>query len=171
MADGEWWDVIDEFGTLTGESFRRGASDWPAGRFHLIVATCVVRGDSLMLMTRRASTKEFPLAWEFPGGSALAGESSRQAAVRELREETGVAVPARDLELVGRFAEPSALLDMYLAVVPDVPAVTPDHVEVDAAAWVAIGDVEARLAAGQMADPWVDRLEALWPTIRAMAGR
>lgn len=91
--------------------------------------------------------------------------------MRELREETSVAVPAVDLEIVGRFAECSALLDMYLAVVPDVPVVTPDHAEVDVVAWVAIGDVEARLAAGQMADPWVDRLEALWPTIRAMAGR
>ncbi|GAA1993343.1 hypothetical protein GCM10009718_33810 [Isoptericola halotolerans] len=59
---------------------------------------------------------------------------SRGAAVRELREGTGVAVLARGLEIVGRFAESSVLLDMYLAVVPDAPVVTPDRVGVDAAA-------------------------------------
>ncbi len=38
--------------------------------------------------------------WEFPGGKASAGESAREAAARELLEETGVAVdPALGREL------------------------------------------------------------------------
>ncbi|NNU27139.1 NUDIX hydrolase [Isoptericola sediminis] len=170
MTGVEWWDVLDEAGKPTGEAFRRGTPGWPAGRFHLIVATCVVRADGSVLLTRRAVTKsEFPLAWEFPGGSALAGESSRRAAQRELREETGVEVAEDELELVGRFREQSALLDMYVVAVQGVPVVTVDEAEVDDAAWVTWDDVGARLGAGRMAEPWVDRLHALGPGLRSAA--
>ncbi|MHA7172045.1 NUDIX domain-containing protein [Arthrobacter monumenti] len=76
----EWWDVTDEHGHLTGQTYRRGNPDWPPGRFHLVVATCAYRSDGAVLLTQRSATKEYPLAWEFPGGSALAGESSNDAA-------------------------------------------------------------------------------------------
>jgi 8-oxo-dGTP diphosphatase len=170
MSDAEWWDLLDGAGHPTGELYRRGAQGWPAGRFHLVAATCVVRGDGLALLTRRAETKrEFPLAWEFPGGSALAGESSRRAAQRELWEETRVEAAEEKLELVGRFREESALLDMYVVAMPAVPAVIVDEVEVDDAAWVTWDDVDAHLAAGRMAEPWVDRLNVLGQSLRSAA--
>lgn len=120
-------------------------------------------------MTRRAVTKEFPLAWEFPGGSALAGETSRQAAARELREETGILVADVSLELVGRFVEPSALVDLYVTVVPESPGLILDPVEVHEAEWVTVDEAERRHASGEMAIPWIDRLTALWPGVRTAA--
>ena len=70
---------MDADGVPTGETFLRGAPGWPADRFHLIVATCVFRDDGTVLLTQRAPGKEFGRGWEFPGGSALAGETSRVA--------------------------------------------------------------------------------------------
>jgi 8-oxo-dGTP diphosphatase len=170
MTDEEWWDVLDGAGHPTGEVHRRGAGGWPEGRFHLVAATCVVLGDGLVLLTRRAETKrEFPLTWEFPGGSAVAGESSRRAAQRELWEETRVEMAEEKLELVGRFREESALLDMYVVAMPEAPAVIVDEVEVDDAAWVTWDDVEANLAAGRMAEPWIARLHALGQSLRSAA--
>ena len=169
-SEGEWWDVLDAQGAQTGDSFLRGAANWPRGRFHLIVAVCVQREDGAVLLTQRsASKKEFPFAWEFPGGSALSGESSRDAASRELREETGIDVSPSALTFVGRFAEASALLDFYIARHPSNVELTLQQSEVMAAEWVTPQEVVCRLSAGVMADPWNARLDSLWlPATRAL---
>ncbi|WP_456789481.1 NUDIX hydrolase [Cellulomonas sp. P5_C5] len=163
MTEAELWDLTDEHGRRTGEVVRRGEPRWPVGRWHVVVATCVVRADGRVLMTRRAATKDFPLAWEFPGGSALAGETSRGAAARELREETGLVVAEPALQLVGRFAERTALVDLYVAVASGLPTVRLDPTEVHEAEWVTVGEVEGR----RLATPWLARLTALWPGARA----
>jgi 8-oxo-dGTP diphosphatase len=80
----EYWDVTDREGIPTGETYRRGAPDGPVGRFHVVAAACVVRRDADVLLTQRAAHKEFPLAWEFPGGSALAGVARGDWVVRGL---------------------------------------------------------------------------------------
>ena len=131
---------------------------------------CVQRENGAVLLTQRAADKkEFPFGWEFPGGSAFAGESSRTAARRELREETCLNVMPSALRLAGRFAETSALLDFYVARVPDSSQVILQESEVMASEWVTPEEVLQRLRAGVMADPWIARLDALWPaTARAL---
>ncbi|MFE6995804.1 NUDIX domain-containing protein [Microbacterium sp. NPDC057659] len=169
MGAGELWDVTDADGVPTGTTFERGTPGWPPeGGFHVIGSVCVRRDDGMLLLTQRAASKDCPLDWEFPGGSVLAGETSVEGAARELREETGIAVPAESLEFVGRFAEESALIDLYVATAgPDV-VVTVDPVEVAAAEWLAVDDVEARWRDGLMAPPWEPRLDALWAPLRAV---
>lgn len=158
----EWWDVTDEYGHPTEQVYRRGDPDWPPGRFHVVAATCAHRNDGAVLLTQRAADKEFPLAWEFPGGSALSGESSRNAATRELHEETGLHVAAEVLTFVGRFTEASALFDLYTVPAMSSSALTLDPDEVAAAAWVSLWDVQKRLREGEMALPWTARLGKLW---------
>ncbi|WP_336707117.1 NUDIX hydrolase [Oerskovia sp. USHLN155] len=165
MADAETWDLLDEQGAPTGEVHRRGDPRWPPGRFHLMVATCVVRSDGLVLLTRRAATKTFPFAWEIPGGSVLAGETGAQAAVREVREETGLVLDERALERVGRGVESASFLDVHVATVPGRPRLVLDPAEVDAAAWVTWADVEVHRAAGRMPAPWVGCFAPLWPDL------
>ena len=164
--DDEWWDILDTEGTRTGEIFRRGAEGWPSGCFHLVVAVCVQREDGAVLLTQRAANKEFPFRWEFPGGSALAGESGADAASRELREESGLHVEPSALTPIGRFVETSALLDFYVARVRSNLRLALQRSEVIAAEWVIPEVVEQRLTAGLMADPWIARLDTLWPSIK-----
>jgi 8-oxo-dGTP diphosphatase len=158
----EWWDVLDAQGHPTGRTYRRGAADWPPGRFHLVVATCVALADGRMLTTQRAAGKDFPLTWELPGGSALAGESSTDAALRELCEETGVSLAASDLRIVGRHVEATALMDLYVAVLATEPRLTLDRDEVAAAEWVSPERFTDLRDRGALAPPWYDRLETLW---------
>ncbi|WP_331739558.1 NUDIX domain-containing protein (plasmid) [Streptomyces goshikiensis] len=66
----------------------------------------------------------FEGAWALPGGHRDLGESSREAAARELAEETGVHVATDDLREIGTWDQPGRdprgrySTDAYLAVVP-----------------------------------------------------
>jgi len=87
----EYWDIYDADRNLTGRIHRRGDPLLP-GDYHLVVHVWICSGDQYFI-TRRAPEKEVaPLIWEVTGGSALAGEDSLAAALREAREETGIAL-------------------------------------------------------------------------------
>ncbi|NEW76456.1 NUDIX domain-containing protein [Streptomyces rhizosphaericus] len=66
----------------------------------------------------------FEGAYALPGGHVDPGETSRQAAARELAEETGVHVKPADLRQIGTFDRPDRdprgryVTVAYLAVVP-----------------------------------------------------
>jgi mutator protein MutT len=160
-VDDELWDLTDAAGARIGRTHRRGDPTFPEGLFHVVASVCVVRGDGLVLLTRRAEAKDWGLTWEFPAGSALTGETSGQAAVRELQEETGVRVLTSDLRLVGRLPERTALFDFYVARVAGDPILALDPDEVCESAWVPLAEAMRRGAAGEMAGPWTPRLERL----------
>lgn len=89
----EYWDIYDKDKKRTGRTMKR--NDWclQEGEYHLTVLGVVVRPDGRFLITRRVMTKSWaPGWWEVCGGGVMAGEESRDAVVREVREETGLDV-------------------------------------------------------------------------------
>jgi 8-oxo-dGTP diphosphatase len=56
------------------------------------VAAAVIERPGEFLLARRPVGKPYAGYWEFPGGKIEAGESAREALVRELREELGIEV-------------------------------------------------------------------------------
>jgi 8-oxo-dGTP diphosphatase len=59
------------------------------------VAVAIVRGpDGRVLMTQRTARQIAPGFWELPGGKIEPGETTAQAAARELEEETGLRAQA-----------------------------------------------------------------------------
>ena len=85
----ELWDVYDENRNLTGRLQRRGDA-LESGDFHLVVYVMVRNSEGKFLLTKRSPNKGFPNMWETTGGSALAGDDSLTAAMREVKEETGL---------------------------------------------------------------------------------
>ena len=89
----EYWDIYDANKQLTGRTMKR--NDWclKDGEYHLTVLGVVVNKDGKYLITKRAADKAWAAGWwEVSGGAAMAGESSKQAVMREVLEETGLDV-------------------------------------------------------------------------------
>ena len=89
----EMWDIYDNNKQRTGRTMKR--NDWclKEGEYHLTVLGVVMRPDGKFLITRRVLTKAWaPGWWEVSGGAALAGEESKDAVIREVKEETGLDV-------------------------------------------------------------------------------
>ena len=89
----ELWDLRDEQGNPTGETMVRGEHLRP-GQYHLVVHIWVSDSRGRLLIQQRSREKAvWPEAWDVSAaGGVDAGETSRQAAEREFREELGVAL-------------------------------------------------------------------------------
>lgn len=89
----EVWDIYDiNRNKIEGRTSIRGSEDMKDDEFHIVVFSVVCDSSGHLLCSMRDRNKMFGGTWEFCGGSALSGETSRQAAERELLEETGLDV-------------------------------------------------------------------------------
>ncbi|HCA26350.1 MAG TPA: Nudix family hydrolase [Betaproteobacteria bacterium] len=57
-----------------------------------VAAAVICRPDGCFLLAERPHGKAYAGYWEFPGGKVEAGETARQALVREAREELGIEI-------------------------------------------------------------------------------
>lgn len=69
-----------------------------------VAAVVLYRPDGKVLTVRKAGTTMFM----FPGGKHQDDETPLDTAIRELAEETGLAVPPEDLEHIGAWDTPAA---------------------------------------------------------------
>jgi 8-oxo-dGTP diphosphatase len=60
------------------------------GDYHIVVHVWIMNKEGKVLLTKRHADKPHPNLWECPGGSILAGESSLEGAIREVKEEIGI---------------------------------------------------------------------------------
>ena len=89
----ETWDLYTEDRLLTGKIHTRGDA-LPDDLYHLVIHAWIRnRNGEYLISQRSASRPTFPLMWECVGGSILAGESSLEGALREIREEVGLSLP------------------------------------------------------------------------------
>lgn len=87
----ELWDLYTQDRQPTGLTMVRG-SEHPQGYYRLVVHVCIFNSKGQMLIQQRQPFKEgWPNMWDVSvGGSVVAGESSREAAEREVAEELGL---------------------------------------------------------------------------------
>lgn len=129
-------------------------------------AVVLVRADERMALVRNAARP----GWAPPGGKRDRGESVREGAVREVREETGLGLDARSLRpvgyervTVGEGVDPRPFrtgvnhLQVFAAVLqgPALPRLRPDLDDVLEAGWFTREEAGRRSGA----EPW-------WPIVR-----
>ena len=89
----ELWDIYDKNKVPTGRTMERNNFTLSDDEYHLTVLGVIKRPDGKFLITKRVMTKSWaPGWWEVSGGAAQAGESSQEAVMGEIREETGLDV-------------------------------------------------------------------------------
>ncbi len=111
----EIWNAYDaDFKIVEGKTLVRG-EEIPQGLYHLVCDILVRHADGSYLIMRRDPRIHCGNFWQATaGGSALFGESPRACAMRELKEETGIA--ARDLAEVGRLKSKNTHYVEFLCV-------------------------------------------------------
>lgn len=90
----------------------RGARERERHRARLATVAFVRHGDELLLHRHSAASDRFAGLWNGVGGHVEAGEGIREAARRELREETGLDLP--ELRLRGVIHESGLLGHAYV---------------------------------------------------------
>lgn len=61
-----------------------------------VACALIKRGDEF-LITQRSEVMAHPLAWEFPGGKLIRGESAEKGLIREIYEELRISIRVEQL--------------------------------------------------------------------------
>ncbi len=121
MENREIWDLYNKKRELTGRDHIRG-EEIPQGYYHLVVHVWIRNGKGKYLISQRSADRPMlQLKWECVGGSALKGEDSLEAALRETKEEVGLELSPDDgrtvFSMVGRVVNGvrfSDIVDVWL---------------------------------------------------------
>ena len=85
----EFWDIYDINRNKTGKTVERG-KPMAQDEYHIVVNVWIKNSDGKWLISKRSPNKHYGNLWECCGGSAVSGEDSITAAIREAKEELGV---------------------------------------------------------------------------------
>ena len=146
----ELWDVYDMNRSKTGQTAVRGEG-LPEGGYHLVVHVCILGSDGRMLIQQRQPFKHgFSGLWDVScGGSAVAGETSAQAAVREAFEEIGVNLDLDGVRPHYSVAFDEGFDDWYVVKAdPDITKLKLQYEEVRAVRWASEEEVLAMIDSG-----------------------
>ncbi len=145
----EYFDLYTVDRRRLGRKVQRGAPI-PHGEYHIVVQIMTVNCRGEILLTQRVPQKTSGGRWECSGGCAVSGETSREAAVRELFEETGIRAYPGEISLEWTLTTDSMLRDFYI-VHKDVELdrLVLQSSEVCAAKWVSFDRLEEMAANGQ----------------------
>lgn len=109
----ECWDIYDKNRVFQNRTIRRGDT-FQAGEYYVCCEIWLQNSNGEMLVTQRHSTKKAGGLWEFVGGGVLAGETTAQAAVREVKEEIGISLEEKELSLLHVYKHRNYFMDIYL---------------------------------------------------------
>lgn len=138
-----------------------------AARFFLVIC---IDPSQRILLSRQYCHPVGRVVHEFPGGLIDAGESSLEAARRELMEEVGWY--AHQLDAIGAFLphvrRSSIQALVYVATQLEERHLPADHEEFIAYEWVDVPTLEARMRSGELDN---GHLHASWNLFRLHAER
>ncbi len=168
----EIWDVLDGNGLKTGKTVARGRCFLKPGEYHLVVHIWIVSSDGRFLLQRRSDNKKLmPGEWAATGGAAISGESSFEAASRELFEELGISSNQQTLRKILRLKRRNSLLDIWMITCDtEAEKLTLQKSEVAEARWVSVDELQKMINDGLFHNYGKDYFEQVLNAINTAKG-
>ena len=96
----ELWDLYDSERKPLNRTHVRGEA-FAEGEYYVCAEVWVRNSKGEFLITKRHPDKKAGNLWEFTGGGTLAGESTRESAIRELQEDKGFVTTEQSRDIRG----------------------------------------------------------------------
>ena len=109
-------DILDSDGNPTGKSVLKSEAHQKGLLHPTVHVWCYTKSGELLFQKRAAAKKTFPSMWDVSvAGHVAAEENIENAAIREVEEEIGLHIQAKDLIKVGVFKSehqhPNGIID------------------------------------------------------------
>jgi 8-oxo-dGTP pyrophosphatase MutT (NUDIX family) len=133
-------DIYNENKEKTGKIKMRYQDKLDEGEYALAVKAIIVNSKNQILISKRAFTKEKnPGMWEINGGICLAGESSLQGIIREIKEELGIDLKNEKAILFKEYCKNQIFHDVWAFKLDiEIDKLKFSDREVEEAKWVSI---------------------------------
>ena len=137
-------DIYDENKNKKGYIKYREKDTLEEGEYGLAARAIIINSENKILLSRRALNKKHGGLWEANGGNALAGETSKECVIRELKEELGIDLTQYNgflfKETISELV--SVFDDVYLYRIDvDINSIQPNEEVIDVK-WVSIDEYE-----------------------------
>jgi 8-oxo-dGTP diphosphatase len=159
----EIWDILDRQGNLTGKTIVRG-EELKEEEYHLVVHIWIMNSKGEFLIQKRAEVvKIMPGMWAATGGSVLAGEDSKAAALREVKEELGIDINGENLIKIERVLRKHNFGDVwFIKENVNLENLELLEEEVSDAKWMTKDEIKIMIDKGEFHDYGVDYFKNLY---------
>lgn len=147
----EIWDIYNENREKTGKTHIRG-EEMQEGDFHQVVHIWIMNEEGQFLIQQRQPWKKgWPNLWDCAAaGSALAGETSEMAAIREVKEELGLDLRMENAEILFTIKFSRGFDDHWLVKQNiDINNLSLQYEEVADAKWATMDEIKVLVSSGE----------------------
>lgn len=150
----EIWDLYDKNKTKTGEVIERGKKV-PKGRYYITVVVWIQNSKDEFLIQKTVSEKHH--MWSTTGGHPKIGESSLEGIVTEIKEELGLIVSEKELQLFKTIKTEDDFVDIYyIKIDVSLEEIAIQEEEVEAVKWASIEEINSLIDKGIFLPPHID---------------
>ena len=147
-------DLYDENKQKTGEVIEKG-QDVPKGSYYITVVVWMQNSKGEFLIQRTVPEKYH--MWSTTGGHPKAGESSLEGIVTEIKEELGLSVSAKELQLFKTIKTEDDFVDIYyLKIDVGLDEIMIQEEEVEDVKWASIKEINSLIDEGLFLPPHSD---------------
>lgn len=109
----EYWDIYKKDRTFTGK--KKGKYEqWQDDEYHLGCEVWIINSNKEILIQKRSSKCAIlPGKWAMTTGRVVSEETTKSGCVRELKEELGIDVKAKECKLVTSYINLNIIWDIY----------------------------------------------------------